>query len=195
MGTVGFLLLCGGRSGRMGRQKALLPVGEETLCAHIARAGEGFRECIFSSNGGVDVPEGYLPVADSFRDCGPMGGLHAALSACKSDALVCAPCDAPYYSKELAAFLSDAFTEEWDALILQDETGRMHPLMGVYAKTCLPALTAHLEAGNLRMMRLLEAVHTRVMTLPADFSQQVFMNLNTPESYAQFLKQRGKPQP
>ena len=195
MGTVGFLLLCGGHSGRMGCQKALLPVGEETLCAHIARAGEGFRERIFSSNGGVEVPEGYLPVADSFMDCGPMGGLHAALSTCKSDALVCAPCDAPYYSKELAAFLSDALTEEWDALILQDETGRMHPLMGVYAKTCLPALKAHLEAGSLRMMRLLSAVRTRVMTLPADFSQQVFMNLNTPEAYAQFLKQRGKPQP
>ena len=190
MEKVGFLLLCGGRSSRMGQPKALLPIAGVPLAQHVARAGENFEERIFSVNGDIPVPEGFRAVADLYEDCGPLGGFHAALSACQSDALVCAPCDTPGYTKELAAFLAAQMEEGLDALILQDETGRVHPLMGVYAKRCLPVLTEHVQAKKLKIMRMLDVLETKIVTLPPEISQDVFVNLNTPEAYESYLAKR-----
>lgn len=187
MKKVGFLLLCGGHSNRMGQPKALLPIEGIPLVEHVARAGVDFDERIFSVNGDIPVPEGFRAVADEYEDCGPLGGIHAALSVCKSDALVCAPCDTPRYTRELAAFLAAQMERNLDALILQDDMGRIHPLMGVYARRCLPVLTEHVQKKKLKIMRMLDMLETKVVTLPPEISQEVFINLNTPDAYERYL--------
>jgi len=182
--NLGFLLMSGGRSSRMGTPKALLPLGSETLLARIARAGEGFAERILSVNDPViPTPQGFARVADVYAGCGPMGGLHAALSYAKADALVVAPCDAPHYTAAVAQFLAAQFEEGLDAVIPEDDTGRIHPMMGVYAKSCLPALTAHLEGKRFKLMLMLDELNVRRVRLPGEIGQAVFGNLNTPEDY------------
>ena len=193
MPQIGFLLLCGGHSRRMGQPKGLLPVHGVTMAQQIALAGGAFPEKIFSVNEPFPVPEGFVPLQDVYPDCGPMGGLHAALSACKSDALVCAPCDAPYYHAALARFLAAQYDPAWDAVVLQDETGRVHPLMGLYSKSCLSVFTPCLQARQNKLMRALDSLHTKVLPLPPELSQQVFLNLNTPEAYQEWLAQAGEP--
>ena len=118
-----------------------------------------------------------------------MGGLHAALSHTGCDALVVAPCDAPNYSAQLAAYLARQITPELDVVILRGENGKTHPLMGVYAVSCLPALTEHLEAGRFKLMRMLDTLRTLEITLPPEIPQSVFYNLNTPEDLARFRKE------
>lgn len=187
MSSTGFLLLCGGHSSRMGQNKALLDIGGVTLVERIAASGEGFETRILSVNDDtVPTPEGFIRVADIYRDCGPMGGLHAALSCTACDALVVAPCDAPRYSAQLARYLASQYTADWDAVILRDQNGKAHPLMGVYAKSCLPSLTAHLNQGRFKLMRMLSEIRTLELTLPAGLSQSVFENLNTPQDLLRF---------
>lgn len=182
--NIGFLLMSGGLSSRMGQPKALLSIGGERLIDRIARAGEGFGERILSVNDpAIPTPEGFTRVADVYKECGPMGGLHAALSACQSDALVCAPCDAPLYTAEAAAFLAAQLEDGVDAVILTDDAGRAHPMMGAYAKTCLPHLTRHLEEGHFKLMRMLNELNVRFVPAPEAFSPSLFSNLNTPEDY------------
>ena len=188
MKNLGFLLLCGGHSSRMGQDKALLDAGGEALYRRAARAGAAFSERIFSANGRLEPPEGFIPVRDSFADCGPMAGIHAGLLASRSEALVCAPCDAPYYDGELAAFLAESWHDGLDALILRDGTGRVHPLMGVYAKTCLPAFEDCLKAGKLKIMLTLNTLRLEIIGLDGKMNERVFLNLNTPESYEAFLR-------
>lgn len=184
MEDIGFLLLCGGQSSRMGRCKALLPFGAEPLVQRVARAGRAFPERILSVNDpAIPTPEGFIRVSDVYADCGPMGGLHAALRATHCRALAAAPCDAPAYSPELAAFLRAQMDEGIDALIPEDDTGRAHPTMGVYAVSCLPALEANLQAGRYKLMRTLDALRVRRVRLPEDIPQAVFDNINTPEAY------------
>lgn len=184
MMTLGFLLMSGGRSSRMGTPKALLTLHGQSLLAQIACAGEGFAERILSVNDdAIPTPQGFLRVCDRYPDCGPMGGLHASLSAAASDALVVAPCDAPYFDAEAAAFLAEAYSPEYDAVILEDDSGRVHPMLGVYAKSCLPALTAHLEAGRLKLMAMLSGLRVKRVRLPASIPQRVMRNLNTPGEY------------
>lgn len=182
--TLGFLLMSGGHSSRMGTPKALLDIGGETLLSRIARAGAAFPERILSVNDpSIPTPEGFARVEDVYTDCGPMGGLHAALKAASCDALVVAPCDSPLYSAEAAAFLAAQMEEGLDAVLPEDADGRVHPLMGVYAKSCLPALCAHLDAGKFKLMRMLDTLNVRRVRMPEAIGERIFENLNTPEDY------------
>ena len=187
---LGFLLMSGGLSSRMGRPKALLEVCGEPLIDRIARTGEGFGERILSANDdSIPTPAGFARVGDIFTGCGPMGGLHAALSACKSDALITVPCDAPRITREAVKDLAAQFEEGLDALILEGSDGRVHPMMGVYAKSCLPALTAHLEAGRFKLMLMLGELRVKRVRLPETIPQCVLQNLNTPEDYAALCRE------
>lgn len=182
MVRLGFLLLSGGQSKRMGMHKALLEMEGGTLLDAIAKAGEGFAECILSANDPViPTPKGFVRCVDIYPGSGPMAGIHAALSITACDALVTAPCDAPNYSKELAQYLAGQYDPAYDALIFIDDTGRAHPLMGVYSKSCLPALDEHLSQGRFKMMQMLEGMRLKKLTLPVQLSQHVFDNLNTPQ--------------
>jgi len=189
MNEFGFMLLSGGLSSRMGSPKALLMIGGETLLERTARAGQDFAERLFSVNDpSIPTPPGYIRVPDLFTECGPMGGLHACLAACRAEALVVAPCDTPGYTKEAARFLQEHYDDALDALILQDETGRTHPLMGVYHKRCLPVFTQCLESGHYKLMRTLSQMHVRSICPPETLGQTLFVNLNTPEEYQLFLR-------
>ncbi|MBR3795321.1 MAG: molybdenum cofactor guanylyltransferase [Clostridia bacterium] len=189
MAKIGFLLLSGGQSRRMGTHKALLEVRDGTLLDVIAKAGAGFEERILSANDpAIPTPEGFARCADVYPGCGPMAGIHAALSLTACDALVTAPCDAPNYAAELALYLASQYDPAYDALILVDETGRAQPLTGVYGKSCLPVLEAHLGQGKYKMMQMLEGMRLGKLTLPAHLSQHVFDNLNTPQELQQYKK-------
>ncbi len=187
MARIGFLLLSGGKSTRMGSPKALLEVNGHTLLDTVAQAGADFEVRILSANDdAIPTPHGFVRCADVYPGCGPMAGIHAALTAADCDALVTAPCDAPYYCAELAAYLRDQFDPEFDALVLLDHDGRAQPLSGVYSKSCLPVLEAHLRAGKLKMMWMLESMKLKKIALPEGLGERVFMNLNTMEELRAF---------
>ena len=167
MTKIGFLLLSGGKSSRMGTPKALLEIDGKTLLESVAAAGEGFEERILSVNDpSIPTPDGFVRCMDVYPDCGPMAGIHAALAMTDCDALVTAPCDAPYYSGELAEYLLAQFQPGLDALVLMDETGRAQPLTGVYSKSCLPVLDEHLKTGRLKIMWMLEEMKLKKIMLP-----------------------------
>ncbi|MBE5800539.1 MAG: molybdenum cofactor guanylyltransferase [Clostridiales bacterium] len=182
MARIGFLLLSGGRSKRMGSHKALLEIDGRTLLETVALAGDGFEERILSVNDpAIPTPKGYVRCEDIYPGCGPMAGIHAALAMTDCDALVVAPCDAPHYCKELAQFLADQYEPELDALVLLDGEGRAQPLSGVYSRSCLPVLEAHLKNDKLKIMRMLEDMRLKKIALPDYLNGRVFDNLNTPD--------------
>lgn len=187
MAKIGFLLLSGGKSSRMGMPKALLEIEGKTLLETVAEAGREFEEKILSVNDPlIPTPEGFVRCADVYPHCGPMAGIHAALSMTHCDALVTAPCDAPYYSSELARYLLSQFEPELDALVLVDQDGRAQPLTGVYSKSCLPLLEDHLKTNRLKIMWMLEEMKLKRIALPEHIAQKVFRNLNTKEEYERF---------
>ena len=187
MAKLGFLLLSGGKSSRMGSHKALLEVDGRTLLDTVAKAGDGFDVRILSANDpAIPTPEGFVRCEDVYPGCGPMAGIHAALSMTDCDALVVAPCDAPHYSKELAQYLAQQYDPALDALVLTDRDGRAQPLSGVYARSCLPVLEEHLRAGKLKIMWMLEEMKLCKIMLPQHLSAQVFENLNTPQDVEKY---------
>ena len=120
------VILAGGKSSRMGRDKASLTLGNETFLQRIAAELDacGFQEKYVSLGSGsrygmpekengteaaekteIRIPGGWTAVRDRYRNCGPLGGIHAALSACRAEWSLFVSCDTPLYRRELAELL------------------------------------------------------------------------------------------
>lgn len=174
-------IMAGGRSRRMGSDKAQTLLGGRTLLERAVDQWWDWGKTLTVSVGTSDrvdlAPAGTAAVCDVYPGCGPMGGLHGGLTVCATPLLLMRAVDTPFLGPEqgerLAAALGNA-----DACVFTLD-GRPQPLFGLYrAATCLPVAQRLLTHDERRMLRLLDAVDT--VLLPAD-DPSLFQNLNTPE--------------
>jgi molybdopterin-guanine dinucleotide biosynthesis protein A len=177
-------ILAGGLSSRMGRDKALLPIGctsflGEAMCAVgiVAR-----RVRVVGSRPGI---KSYgLPVVDDiYEGAGALGGIHAALSACETRWAAVIACDLPFVTSELFARLAPL-----------QEDGRPQPLCALYAAdACLDAAEELMRTGDLRPRALLQKVRTRWVTSDElsdlEGAPLFFTNVNTPADYEEALRE------
>ncbi len=182
VGRVCALVLAGGRSRRMGSDKALLPADGETL---LDRAVGFWRSCekienVIVSVGAAEhfktLPADVLSVPDLYPGMGPMAGIHAAFSLTDAELLYVSGVDMPFLQKD--ALLP---VPAGDAAVYVSG-GRPEPLFGVYRRSALPALDAALRAGRRKMSELLEQLDTEYTALPEALAPTV-VNLNTREDY------------
>jgi len=125
-------------------------------------------------------------VADLVPGCGPLGGLHAALSEARGDAVFVVACDMPYVTASFIAYLF-SLASEVDIVVPQTERG-YHPLCAVYARACLEPVAARLADRRLAMRDLVAAMRTRVVTAEEidrfGDRYRLLANVNTPAEYA-----------
>ncbi len=181
MSAAGFVLV-GGRSTRMGRDKALVCVGDATLLDHVARA-------VQRATGHVTLigpPDryqnlGYLVIPDKFADKGPLGGLHAALDSTESDWNLIVACDMPGITAEfLRTLIAAAEHSDADVIIPQTSSG-LEPLCAVYHRRCRDRARAALERNSLKMQDFVSDLRTQ--TAPVR-DTSLLRNVNTPEDLA-----------
>lgn len=177
-----FAILCGGKSRRMGQDKAFIRLGEESLLRRLARVGEGFGERLVATDHSLMAQEtGFRLVPDIHKGCGPVGAVYSLLAGMTSDAVLTLPCDMPFFPAALAREMLSAIPDTAQALLLLDRGGRAYPLCAVFRKSCLPVVREHVEAGKLKVMPMMDSLGAVRMTLPERFSERVLINLNTPE--------------
>lgn len=189
-------ILAGGRSSRMGTNKALLEYGGERLIDRaVRRFSDRFPEVLIVAND-VESYRGLGPkvVPDLIPGFGPLGGLHAALTAAENPHVFLAACDMPFAEPAMAFMLRDLGAGA-DAAVpkFDDIFETMHAL---YAKTALPAIEADLRAGRGKMIGFYSRVTVRAVDeteLTARFPDlaRVFWNLNTPDDYRRLVQGLG----
>jgi len=189
MPVVEGFILAGGASSRMGTDKARLMLDGRTFLEHIAGALHAIAPNI-SMVGARPVSFGAsLPVvADIHRDCGALGGIHAALRASRAPWAAIVSCDLPFVTGELFLRLKDFCDEDTDAVAPLQSDGRPQPLCALYSPAgCLEFVEQLLREGERRPRVLLRQVRTRwvVPTELVDLPDAglFFMNVNTPEDY------------
>ena len=203
MTRVGGIVLCGGRSSRMGRPKAWLLFGGEPMLQRVVRVlREVVDPVIVVAAPGQDVPQ--LPpeveiVRDEIEGKGPLGGLAAGLAALdgRADAAYLSSCDVPFLKPEFVgrviSLLGDA------SVCVPDVEGFRHPLAAVYRTTVLPHVRKLLAANRLRLVLLFDAVSTRVIEphelVEVDPEFRSLHNLNTPEEYEAALREPVQTRP
>lgn len=185
----GAIILSGGKSSRMGTNKALLPFHEKTNIERITdELKTVFDDLILVTND----PETYEflginMVRDEYPWKGPLAGVHAGLRASNYDENIVVACDMPFVSAELAGGLVRNL-KHFDALI-PVIGGRQHPLFAAYQKRIVPELEACLEENRLRMVHLLEQLQVRYLeesdleAFGAGSLEKIFFNMNHPNEY------------
>jgi molybdopterin-guanine dinucleotide biosynthesis protein A len=196
-GTIMFeiegFILAGGASSRMGHDKARLRLGGETFVARIAHSLGTITQRVSVVSTRTDSRELRLPVvSDSYEQCGPLGGLHAALVACRAAWAAVVSCDLPFVSGELWARLATYAADDIDAVVPSQTDGRVQPLCALYARaSCLAHVEALLRAGELRPRMLLPHVRARLLAPDelADLTnaERLLLNINTPDDYRQAM--------
>ncbi len=193
----GAVVLCGGRSTRMGRDKATLPFGEETLLQRIVATLHALvQDIVVVGHGGQalpPLPEGVRVAHDLVDDQGPLGGLQAALRETQSDAVYVTGCDVPFLQPAFVRLLFDALGTA--QIAVADEGGFTHPLAAVYRPAVLPVIDRLLAAERRRPVFLFEEVETVRVGVErlraADPELRSLENVNTPEAYAAALARLG----
>jgi len=183
-GTVA--ILAGGRATRFGgRDKSALVVGGQTILDRQLRAVSQVADEVLLVGARTAPSVSGLTVrlvADRVRNAGPLGGLDAALAACRGDHVMIIAGDMPYVSAQLVAYLMSLGAAA-DAVVPRTERG-YHPLCAVYARRCEDAVAARLAAGTRAMQDLLSDVSLRVVEAVelAAFGDpnRLLANVNTP---------------
>ena len=179
-------ILAGGKSSRMGTDKAFVDYEGRTLLARALDMARSVAStvCIVGSK---EKFAAYAPVVeDMFRDCGPLGGIHAALLASPTELNVMLAVDMPFVS---SAFLQYLITEARGAsdsvVVVPCGDGRRQPLCAIYRREFAGVAERALRAGRNKIDVLFDQVRTRVIGREelegAGFSSAIFRNLNTPE--------------
>ncbi|HEX5702772.1 MAG TPA: molybdenum cofactor guanylyltransferase [Pyrinomonadaceae bacterium] len=181
----GFILV-GGASRRMGQDKAQLRLGAQTILERIAAE----LSPVTSSVTLVGSPEAYaghsLPtVPDVYEKWGALGGIHAALSAAKTDWIIVIACDLPFVKRDLFEWLKSFVADSIDSIVPMQADGRPQPVCALYRReTCLPEIERLISAGEHTPRALLANVRTRYVEFSelGDLrgAENYFLNLNTP---------------
>lgn len=198
------VILAGGKSRRMGQNKALLPLGEESLIEHVIRRMRRVTdELLLITHAPAEYIHLGLPMhRDIIPDTGALGGIYTGLTYAADDAVLCVGCDSPFLQPKLLSYLISVLGE-YDAVMpytygrnadigitnpsYRTDQMTLQTLCAVYSKRCLPVIEQMLNESELRV----HALKDRATLLPLapeiwktyDSEGHSFFNVNTPEDF------------
>ena len=198
---VSAFILAGGRSSRMGTDKALLPLGGENLLQLALRKSKavsptpiivGDRER-YSIYGEV--------IEDRFPGCGPLAGIYSALCATQTDLNLVLSVDMPLMTADFLIWLVQLAAAGAELAFVPEVQGQRQPLCAVYRRAAQGVIEQALKLGELKVDRIFRLIPTRFVKedelLAAGFSPTIFCNVNTPADYEAVnnLQLRVSPRP
>ena len=189
--SVSAAIEAGGKSKRMGQDKAWIELDGEPLIRRVANVlAQVADEVIVVANDPKYATLGLRVVPDRFPDGGTLGGIATGVSAATYDRVLVAACDMPFLSAEVWRVLLD---HRYEAdVVIPKIGGEFETLHALYTKACLASMERSLAAGKLRVISFfdevkVQAIEERELRV-ADPTLRSFTNVNTPEELASALR-------
>lgn len=176
------IILAGGTSSRMGRDKASLDIGERTSLQHVIEAAQAVCDEVIVASGRnvspVSSTEGVRYVEDLPGVAGPLAGLVAGMRATEAEACLILACDMPFADpallRELLASLDGCLA------VVPVFDGKPQPLQAAYSRDCLAVAESILRLGDSSVRSLVERVPTRFIAVSKDTGRGLSgFNMNT----------------
>ena len=186
------VILVGGKSSRMGTNKAFLELkGKTFIELQIELLREMFDEISISANTPSEYEYLNLPIfKDIYPGKGPLGGIYTSLINSSSLHTFMLACDMPFVGPELIKHLKD-LTKEYDVVIPKSENG-LEPLHAFYSKNCIEPIKRELDENNLRIRSFFPQVNVKIVELDSlassDHFKNSIKNLNTMTDYEDVRK-------
>jgi molybdopterin-guanine dinucleotide biosynthesis protein A len=187
---VAAFILAGGKSTRMGADKAFVTLEGRTLLARALEVARSVTDDVRIVGEAAKYSPFAPVVEDMFRQCGPLGGIHAALRASDSELNLILAVDVPFASRTFLQYLITRARSSPSAIVTVARTNEgWQPLCALYRRVFADAAENALLAGRYKIDELFEDARTQVIgeeeLQAAGFSLRVFRNLNTPEELAE----------
>ncbi|MFQ5334747.1 MAG: molybdenum cofactor guanylyltransferase [Flavobacteriales bacterium] len=186
------IILAGGRSSRMGRDKGLLKINNCTLVERTVQLLEQVcRQITIITNNPVYQNFGIPLYPDVLKGCGPAGGIHAGLSHTQTQFNLLLACDMPFLSGELLNQLIQYIDGDSEAIVpVFKHTPQ--PLCAIYSKQTLYKFENYILQGHLKMRWIIEQLNTKYITIDRGldcYAPKLFENINTEEDLLRIKNQ------
>ena len=206
------VILAGGKSRRMGENKALMRLGDDSLIGHVIRCLHDVTdELLLVTNSPTEYAHLDVPMhGDILPDAGALGGIYTGLIHASHDVILCVACDSPFLEPKLLSYLVSVLGE-YDAVMPYTYSSRQTPfcrnkdigvtnpsygddtqitlqtLCAAYSKRCLPIIELMLQESELRVHALQERARIQRVSPEVwrefDPEGMSFFNINTPEDF------------
>lgn len=182
--NIPLIIFAGGKSTRMGKDKALLPFGGCNTLSEFQyrRLSRLFKKVYISAKENKFDFEASI-IKDNHKESSPLVGILSIFETLKVDKVFILSVDAPFVTKEIIDKLIHS-NNKFDAVVAKSKSG-VQPLCGVYKRSVLPIAQEHLKEKNHRLQSLLKKVDTQFVPFEDD---TLFINLNHPHEYESALK-------
>ena len=205
------VILAGGMSRRMGENKALMRLGDNSLIGHVIRCMHNVTdELLLVTNSPTEYAHlGVSMHGDILPGVGALGGIYTGVTHASHDTVLCVACDSPFLEPKLLTYLGSVLGE-YDAVMPYTHSSRQTPfsnkdigvtnpsygdgtqitlqtLCAAYSKRCLPVIELMLRESELRVHALQERAHIKSVSPEVwqefDPDGMSFFNINTPEDF------------
>lgn len=188
-------VLCGGKSRRMGFDKAFLKEDEQYLLLQTVKKLQTlFEQVVLVSNtktkfaDRADFRE--LPVLeDLYTEKGPIGGISSALHQVQTEYIFAVACDMPLPDVSLIRRMYRGLNQK--QVLVCSHQGKPEPLFAFYHKSCLPVFEKHIEMGELKPRSTFSSLEVKVYELSLEEAKSI-VNLNTPEDVRKWNEKMAK---
>lgn len=181
------VILAGGKSSRMGRDKSFIPFGNKALIEVIIEKFRYFFEdmVIISNKPALHHKYGLKVYEDIFKDKGPLGGIHSGLSHSKSLYNFFTACDTPFININLVNYMIGKMSGF--SAVVPMFGGKTHPLFAIYSRDAIKEAEARILGNKLKMSDFVDSLNTRIINEEEvsviDKRGRSFSNINTKEDY------------
>jgi molybdopterin-guanine dinucleotide biosynthesis protein A len=181
------IILVGGKSLRMGRDKAFLEIGGKTLFERVLDVfRDSFAKVVLVGDR-ADRFAGYdLHMIPDIYPGSALGGIYTGLYHSATDYIFASSCDLPFPNGEVLRYLC-SFRKGYDAVVATTSSG-YEPLFALYSKTSLGPMKALIESGDFCAYAYFSQVRVRYVPYGElahlDKEGTAFLNINTPEEFA-----------
>ena len=183
--TIAAVIFAGGKSSRMGKDKALLPFADcDTLSEFQYNKLSALFDRVYISSKEDKFDFKARVITDRYEESSPLVGIISLFETLDADKLFILSVDAPFIDEKVIDVLLKYRDNKCDAIIAQSPSG-VQPLCGIYKRSILPLAQKHFKEGNHRLNHLLKEADTEFVSFKDDVP---FTNLNHPHEYESALK-------
>lgn len=184
------IVLSGGKSSRMGENKALLKIEDKTIIEHTVELMKSiFTTVLLITNTPGEYEFLNIPIhEDIFKEKGPLAGIHSGLVNSSTETNFIISCDLPLMSKEVIEYILNFKTEKSITLCKADDY--IQQLAGVYSKSLFPIIESILTTEKKHSVySLLDKTDSEIIEIEelGFYKKDMFLNMNRPEDYKKIL--------
>ncbi len=176
------IILAGGASTRMGKDKGLCFYNNKELVQYSIDLLFPICDTILVSSSNVSEYSkfGYPVIVDTFKNIGPIGGIHSSLNQSKTTGNLIVSCDMPFLGADLLRTIL-SYSEIYDIVVPEHTNSYLEPLAAYYSKSIIPIIEDSICNNDYKLLNLFDKVKTKKVIIGDNFeAKNQFKNFNTP---------------